>query len=969
MSNIKKLLSLLLVFGVLLSVAACGGPADTTGASKPSANPSSPSTPSKPIDPTVGPNSKYQVTVTAVGGRPLSGISVQVYENDTLEELANAATTNAEGVATLDLPKSDKYAIVLAGLGEGYKREAFYTFTGSSANITIETSVIPDKSLSGAKFNIGDIMYDFELEDVDGSGTKYKLSEILKEKNAVIINFFYTGCNPCRSEMPYMQEVYEEYGDKVEIIAVNPQPGMTENAQYSQAFAESMGLTFPVCKSPSGWASITEAPDPTNPSSIVTQFPTTLVVDKYGVICLLERGSVSARRPWVALMQHFAAEDYQQKLCTNGFGDLVTQVKPTVENEKVEDLGNVLGTANGNIVYSNQEEDNEFTWPFIIGEKLGESVVYASNGTYESSHAILNTKVTLKKGEGFGFDYLVSSEYGADILYVIVNETPIYTISGYNEPGKEVWETAFPWVAEEDGVYDISFVYMKDDSDPVGFAGDDTVYLKNMRIVSNAAADIDVPTYLPREAAKPLDEFGIEFTYENIVFSQKDGYYHVWSEDGPILLANLRSFSQLWVDIDIYNMALNGQFIVDGHDYVTDLTPYAAYAANSPMQYYAPVTEELKQILEIIVPFRGNLGTPEEWLQVCRYYEAFGTNGKQFEDPIKGLATFSAYEGQVGMNSVYYDGNPIMPRGKLVKFVPTVSGVYRISTRELPENQPDYNGFIFPGEGVTHHSYLEEHQFYSHEPDERMYYDEGNISMVYYMEAGKPYYIDICFYDMYAAGTIPFEIEYIAESYDHFRLASMGPFETALLPNGEIDPGNLVAGGIDIVLGDDGFYYHDLGNGKLGSKLYADFSGTTPIFNSDIIAGEKGLIERGYFDFRYNEYDKQLLIIIQNLGTNDRAAVEAELRKELGVNYDELVGYYKLDEFFAGIYHGLGDDETENVRKYLDKMIEGDGPDKGCVPVDEELGRILQMLMDTYSLEAEHSWKKLCYYYDHMGPA
>ncbi len=965
MSNIKKILSLLLVFGVLLSVAACGGTAGTTGNSEPTVSPSG-SNPSQPSTPTTGATTNYQVNVTAVGGRPLSGIVVQVYEDDTLEELANAATTDSEGVANLSLPRSDKYAIVLAGLSEGYKREVSYSFTGNTANITLQTELIADKDLSGAKFEVGDIMYDFELTDVDGSGTTYKLSEILKEKNAVVINFFYTGCNPCRSEMPYMQEVYETYGDKVEIIAINPQPGATETAAYSQAFAESMGLTFPVCKSPSGWASITEAPDPTNPSSIVTQFPTTMIVDKYGVVCLLERGSVTSRRPWVGMMQHFSADDYQQKLCTNGFSDLITQVKPTVENESVEDLGNVLGTAGGNIIYSNQEEDAEYTWPFVIGEKLGETVVYASNATYESSYAIMNTQVTLKKGEGFGFDYLVSSESGADFLHVTVNNTLIYSISGYNVAGQEIWETAYPWVAEEDGVYDISFIYMKDDSDPVDFGGEDTVYLKNMRIVANAATDIDVQTYLPREAAKPLDEYGLEFKYETIVYNEEDGYYHVWTEDGPILLANLRSFSQLWPKIDIYNMALNEQFVINGHDYIEELTPYASYAANSPLQYYSPVTEELKQVLEIIVELRGNLGTPEEWLQVCRYYEAFGTNGEQFADPIEGLATFSAIEGQVGMNYVSYNGEVIMPRGKLVKFVPTVSGVYRISTRELPENEPEYNAFIFEGGDWVHHNQLEDNAFYSHEPDERNYYDYGNLSMVYYMEAGRAYYIDICFYDVYAAGTIPFEIEYVGESYEMFRLASPGYFVTAIV-GGNMDAGNLIAGGIDVVLGEDGYYHEDLGNGKLGSILYADFSGTTPIWPS---ANLLLLIERGYFDFRYNEYDRDLLEIIESEGTSDRAVVEAALREQLGEDYEELVDNYKLDEFFAGIYHGRGGDETETMRQYAQKMIQSDGPENGCVPVDAELARILQLHMDTYIFEdVEYSWKKLCYFYDHFGPA
>jgi hypothetical protein len=41
----------------------------------------------------------------------------------------------------------------------------------------------------------------------------------------------------------------------------------------------------------------------------------------------------------------------------------------------------------------------------------------------------------------------------------------------------------------------------------------------------------------------------------------------------------------------------------------------------------------------------------------------------------------------------------------------------------------------------------------------------------------------------------------------------------------------------------------------------------------------------------------------------------------------------------------------------------------GCVEVDKELADILQKLMDKYTFEGvDYSWKKLCYYYDHLGP-
>jgi hypothetical protein len=75
---------------------------------------------------------------------------------------------------------------------------------------------------------------------------------------------------------------------------------------------------------------------------------------------------------------------------------------------------------------------------------------------------------------------------------------------------------------------------------------------------------------------------------------------------------------------------------------------------------------------------------------------------------------------------------------------------------------------------------------------------------------------------------------------------------------------------------------------------------------------------------------------------------------------------------FDGIYHGNGEDYTEAISAYLEKMIvAGDGvPEElvGCVAVDAELASLLQMLMDKFTFEGvENSWLKLCYYYDYMG--
>ena len=76
-----------------------------------------------------------------------------------------------------------------------------------------------------------------------------------------------------------------------------------------------------------------------------------------------------------------------------------------------------------------------------------------------------------------------------------------------------------------------------------------------------------------------------------------------------------------------------------------------------------------------------------------------------------------------------------------------------------------------------------------------------------------------------------------------------------------------------------------------------------------------------------------------------------------------------MDDVFAGIYHGKGEDYTDEIKAYAKKLInDGHEERKGCVLVDKELAEILQKLMDKFTFEGvENSWIKLCYYYDHMG--
>ena len=884
----------------------------------------------------------YTVSVKTQGGMVMPEIDVYVYADDTLADLKGFKATNEDGIATFDLPVNDKYAIALTGVPKGYKVETSYAFSGNTAVISLTSSIITGEDISGAKLGLGDVMYDMTVKTSDGQ--EITISKLLEEKKMVMLNFWYTTCQYCVEEFPYMNEAYEKYKDDIEIVALNH----LDDVNAIVDFKSSMGLTFPMATCNS-----------TFPQNVfnVSGWPTSVVIDRYGVICMVEAGGILSLRPFINMFDHFTADDYQQKLCTNGISDLVTNVKPTYTMDTTENISAAINNGDIKVTYrpETDEKDAEYSWPFIIGDKDGEKVIYASNQQIDGSFAIIYADVELKAGEALGFDYLVSTEKGNDVLHVIVNGEAIYTISGDDE--KKEWKSCYPCVADVDGTYEVALCYIKDDGTNVG---DDTVYVKNMRVVGTDK--INAPTYIPRDAATSKD--GFEFEYVNIVYNEKDGYYHVGSADGPLLLADLMGPTKFNEETSVHDLTVDGDITLeDGRSIYEELVDYCSYASNSSLGGVCTVNKELAELLQIVGDKAGfDAEDSNEWLKLCKYYQAYGTNGEQLVDPIRGLATFSAYKATLGKNvasNYFYYDRIIMPRGMYAEFIPSKSGVYRITSRTDSGN--DVDGWIF-GE--------DRKELFAFENDERMFPDMNNVSMVYYMEAGQKYYINIAFWDLYEVGNIYYDIEYMAPEVEHFRLCSPGYFTYDSDATGN-EMYHVIAGGIKAVLGSDGKYYEDLGkdangNQKYGSLIYADFVGTTGIFSTPII---NDMIDKGAFDFSKTEGDLLVLSFLTK-NNNDVDAAKKELKEYWGDDYDYYYDLYLVDEVFAGKYHGEGQDLTNEIKEFAKQIDKSGNTERnGCVVVTERLAEILQMVMEKYTFEdVDFAWLKLCYYYDYIGP-
>lgn len=246
----------------------------------------------------------YTIHVKTAGGMTLNNVVAYVYEDATDDDLLTYGTLDNNGSFTFTALESDKYTVRFANLPEeGYDVQESYPITGTTTNITLTASPVMGKDPleEGKRYELGDVMRDFTVTTVEG--TELTLSEILKDKQAVVLNFWYTGCNPCKKEFPLLQKAYEAYSDKLEVITMNPIDITRDTAEKIIQFRDENGLTMPMAICSSQWLSALG----------IAGYPTTVIIDRYGVVCLFA-SAVEDEGVFEAAFEHFTAENYEQKL-------------------------------------------------------------------------------------------------------------------------------------------------------------------------------------------------------------------------------------------------------------------------------------------------------------------------------------------------------------------------------------------------------------------------------------------------------------------------------------------------------------------------------------------------------------------------------------------------------------------------------------------------------------------------------
>ena len=212
-----------------------------------------------------------------------------------------------------------------------------------------------------------------------------------------------------------------------------------------------------------------------------TGIPTSIMIDRNGVICWQESGSITSVDTFMRLFTPFIADDYSESLV----GFEIPKVAPTVEAPAVEDAAKALLAEGSDLTVSFETED-EYAWPWVVTE----DGLKASNAGTDDSYAAVYTTLTAAEGDVLSFDAKVSCEEGYDYLEVTVDDKVAKRIDGETD-----W--ANYTLALTAGEHTVCFTFVKDEASS---EGDDTAWVKNVKLATGdeAAALIAAMPVYPR---------------------------------------------------------------------------------------------------------------------------------------------------------------------------------------------------------------------------------------------------------------------------------------------------------------------------------------------------------------------------------------------------------------------------------------------------------------------------------------
>ena len=127
--------------------------------------------------------------------------------------------------------------------------------------------------------NAGQTAPEFSLKGIDGK--IYSLEE-LRRKGPVLAAFFKISCPVCQFTFPFLQRLYERYGnDDVTFLGISQ-----DDAKASAGFAKQYGITFPIALDEK------EKGYPASNAYGLTNVPTIFLIDGDGTVSISSMGFV-----------------------------------------------------------------------------------------------------------------------------------------------------------------------------------------------------------------------------------------------------------------------------------------------------------------------------------------------------------------------------------------------------------------------------------------------------------------------------------------------------------------------------------------------------------------------------------------------------------------------------------------------------------------------------------------------------
>lgn len=170
--------------------------------------------------------------------------------------------------------------VLIAGAAVAYNALADRVQPDNLATGESVAAEVPEGTQAAADDNLAP---DFTVYDAEGNA--HSLSDFRGQP--VIVNFWASWCNPCKHEMPYFEEAYQQYGEQIRFLMVNLTDGSRETVDSAREYIDGQSYTFPVYFDTDYSGAIAYS---------VGAIPATYFIDETGALVAYGKSSLSAEQ-------------------------------------------------------------------------------------------------------------------------------------------------------------------------------------------------------------------------------------------------------------------------------------------------------------------------------------------------------------------------------------------------------------------------------------------------------------------------------------------------------------------------------------------------------------------------------------------------------------------------------------------------------------------------------------------------